>query len=248
MRPPTLDGVIERRLLINYRVDPDAIGRLLPAGFRPQLVNGSAVAGICILRLGGLRPHGAPRWLGFRSENAAHRIAVEWDGLGGVIRGVYIPRRDSASFTNVLVGGRLFPGVHHRARFVVEETGRHLSVSFGSLDGHVGASVRASLTDRFDGSRLFADLSEASDFFRAGSIGYSDGSGPGRLDGLQLQTSAWSMEPLELLSVQSSFFDAGVLISPGAAELDCGFVMRNVPVTWMAAEPIQLVSQRREAA
>jgi hypothetical protein len=58
MRQPRLSSVIERRLLVNYRADP------------------RAVAGICLIRLGQVRPHGAPGRFGLRSENAAHRIAV----------------------------------------------------------------------------------------------------------------------------------------------------------------------------
>jgi hypothetical protein len=64
-------GVIERRLLVNYRVAPEVAARLLPPGLRAQLVDGWAVAGICLLRLGELRPPHAPRILGRRSENAA---------------------------------------------------------------------------------------------------------------------------------------------------------------------------------
>ena len=49
---------------------------------RPQLVEGRAVAGICLIRLGSLRPKGLPASLGVTTENAAHRIAVEWDQDG----------------------------------------------------------------------------------------------------------------------------------------------------------------------
>ena len=206
MKAPTLDGVIERRLLINYRVDPAALEHLVPDGFRPQLVRGSAVAGICLLRLGSLRPVGVPRWLGLRSENAAHRIAVEWDTPEGISQGVYIPRRDSGSLTNVIVGGRLFPGVHHRAEFAVEEKDSNFSVKFRSLDGSASVSLEAVLSKRFNGSRLFTDLAEASAFFQGGSLGYSDSSDPCRLDGLRLETADWDMEAVDLRFVRSSFF------------------------------------------
>src|SRR5690242_5724317 len=106
MKVPGLSGEIERRLLVNYRVDPDAIAAVLPPPFRPQLVNGYAVAGICLIRLGSMRPRPLPAWVGVRSENAAHRVAVEWDSPAGVRHGVYIPRRDSNSWLNVVVGGR----------------------------------------------------------------------------------------------------------------------------------------------
>lgn len=58
MKLPRLAGTVQRRLLVNYRVDPDVIASLLPAPFRPQLVNGFAVAGICLIRLGSMRPAG----------------------------------------------------------------------------------------------------------------------------------------------------------------------------------------------
>ena len=45
-----MSSVIERRLLVNYRVDPGVARSLLPAPLRPQVVNGWAVAGICLIR------------------------------------------------------------------------------------------------------------------------------------------------------------------------------------------------------
>lgn len=97
MKIPVIRGVIDRRILVNYRVDPEALAPLLPAPFRPQLQRGYGVAGICLIRLRGVRPKFLPSWLGISSENAAHRVAVEWDGDGR--RGCRLFRRQS-------VGGR----------------------------------------------------------------------------------------------------------------------------------------------
>ena len=106
---PKLVGEIERRLLVNYRVDPEVLAKLLPAPFRVQLVNGVGVAGICLIRLGGMRPSGLPGWVGRGSENAAHRIAVEWDDHGTRRTGVWIPDRRTSSRLTVALGGRAFP-------------------------------------------------------------------------------------------------------------------------------------------
>jgi hypothetical protein len=35
MKAPALAAVMERRILVNYRVDPDLLGSYLPAPFRP---------------------------------------------------------------------------------------------------------------------------------------------------------------------------------------------------------------------
>jgi hypothetical protein len=39
---PGLAGTIDRRLLINYRVDAEVLRRFLPPPFRPQLVAGAS--------------------------------------------------------------------------------------------------------------------------------------------------------------------------------------------------------------
>ncbi|MFI8521068.1 DUF2071 domain-containing protein [Streptomyces sp. NPDC085481] len=232
MRPPRLASVIERRLLVNYRVAPEAVAPLLPATLRPQLVRGHAVAGICLLRLGSVRPAWAPAAVGLRSENAAHRIAVEWDGPDGVETGVYIPRRDTASLVNRWAGGRVFPGEHGHADFEVHETPDTLRVAYATRDGRTRVDVTAEVTDRLQGSELFADLAEASAFFRTGSRGYSATRSGRHLDGMRLDTTAWHIEPGRITAASSSYFDAPDRFPPGSARLDSVLVMRDVPVRW----------------
>ncbi|MGW7332574.1 DUF2071 domain-containing protein [Streptomyces sp. NPDC054840] len=244
MRQLRLSSVVERRLLVNYRVAPDAVARLLPEPLRPQLVHGHAVAGICLLRLGSVRPTWAPKGFGLRSENAAHRIAVEWDGPDGVETGVYIPRRDTASRLNVWAGGRVFPGEHGRARFEVYETPGQVRVAFATLDNDTRVDVTVELSDELRGSELFTDLAEASRFFQDGAKGYS-ATKPGRhLDGMELHTDVWHVEAGRVRSAASSFFDDPALFPPGSATLDCALVMRNVPASW---RPLPIMAAGRGA-
>src|SRR5688572_13695007 len=100
MQIPVIQGTIDRRILINFRVDPEILARLVPAPFRPKLVNGAGMAGVCLIRLKQVRPRFLPSFLGISSENAAHRIAVEWEVEGKTKEGVYIPRRDTSSWFN----------------------------------------------------------------------------------------------------------------------------------------------------
>ena len=132
MRISTIRGIIDRRILVNYRIDVEALAKVLPAPFRPKIFHGYGVGGICLIRIKNARPQFVPFDWGLNSENAAHRIAVEWDSdawnpeeqenRGQTQQGVYIPRRDTNSRLNVLIGGNLFPGIHHHAKFSVEET------------------------------------------------------------------------------------------------------------------------------
>lgn len=231
IRIPALTATIERRLLINYRLDPAVAHTLLPSSLRPQLVDGCAVAGICLLRLGAMRPTvfnrvGLSPRIGWGAENAAHRIAVEWDDSHGTHQGVYVPQRHSASWLAVAAGGRIFPGVHEHARFEGSENESHIRIALTSRNTTVSADV--AVTSTF-ASELFPTLEAASAFFQAGSIGWSptrDGLG---LQGLQLATDSWWVDAGEVLAVQSSFFDA---LPAGSAQLDSVLVMRNVPITW----------------
>jgi hypothetical protein len=248
MSPPHLASVIERRLLVNYRVDPEVAAALLPSLLRPQRLGGWAVAGICLIRLGQVRPRRFPGVVGVRSENAAHRIAVEWDGPAGVETGVYIPRRDSGSALNVMVGGRLFPGMHHRARFDVREAGQDLHVAYASRDGSTRVSVDVSTVEHFHGSQLFADLEAASEFFRHGSMGLSPRrDGPG-LDGLRLGTDSWQVAPVEARAVRSTFFDDRGRFPQGSATFDCALLMREIAAMWSPARSVQIPGSQEVSA
>ena len=234
MRVPVLQGVIERRLLVNYRVAPDALAGILPAPFRPKLVEGYAIAGICLIRLARVRPRDLPAGLGLRSENAAHRIAVEWDADGRTYEGVYIPRRDSKSRVNVFVGGRIFPGLHSRAEFTVSESGDRLAVALRSGDGRTHVSVAGRIVQSLPAGSVFANLEEASAFFQRGAIGYSVTHRAGEYDGLELRIAQWRAEPLAIEHVASSFFDDATRFPAGTATFDCALVMRDVAHSWHA--------------
>lgn len=236
MRIPAIKGVIDRRILVNYRVDPQVIARVLPPPFRPALQCGHAVAGICLIRLRDIRPRLLPRFIGISSENAAHRIAVEWDSSQGLRQGVFIPRRDTSSRMNSVLGGRIFPGVHHHARFECSEADGRYDVAMRSDDDQASLRVRAQLAADLPCDSLFKSIDEASGFFQAGSLGYSTTGSPTEFDGLELRSFSWSVEPLEVEHVKSSFFDDEVKFPPGSARLDCALLMRNIEHEWHSRE------------
>ena len=232
---PIIQGLIDRRMLVNFRCDPAVIATLLPPPFRPKLVRGFAIAGICLIRLRHIRPRKFPRAIGLSSENAAHRIAVEWtDDAGQTREGVYVPRRDSSSMLNHLVGGRIFPGVHHHATFDVEERDGDLSVAFRSDDGSASVRVKARVAEALPRDSIFQSLEEASEFFRGGSVGFSPRDGGKVLDGLELRTVQWHVTPLHVLDVHSSFFANPHVFPPGSAVFDNALLMRAIEHEWHA--------------
>lgn len=232
MKIPTMQGVIDRRILANYQVDPDVLAKVLPKPFRPKVVKGKGIAGICLIRLKQIRPRKFPAFVGISSENAAHRIAVEWDDDGQIKEGVYIPRRDTSSRLNSLVGGRLFPGVHHHAKFQVKEEGNHYSVIMESDDDDTHVAIEGSLTADWPSGSVFDSIHEASHFFECGSLGYSDTRTAGEYDGLELHTINWNVESLVVERMESSFFGDEIRFPKGSVKFDCALLMRNIQHEW----------------
>ena len=232
MRVPTVRGVIDRRILVNYRVDPTVLERVLPPPFRPKRVGEWGIAGICLIRLKNIRPVFLPAVFGMSSENAAHRIAVEWERDGRVEEGVYITRRDTSSRFNTIVGGRLFPGVHHHARFDVHESEQRYCVRMDSDDRRTHVLVEGRAARQLPAGSVFATTEQASEFFEQGSIGYSNSYATGEFDGLKLDTFNWRASPLEVDRVESSFFDDPEQFPEGTIELDSALLMRGIEHQW----------------
>lgn len=232
MQIPAVHGTIRRRILANYRAEPSIVQTLLPRPFRPKLFKAQAIVGICLIRLEHIRPQFLRPELGLRSENAAHRIAVEWSEDGKVREGVYIARRDSNSWLNAVLGGRVFPGEHHHARFEAVEDEAAIAVAFESADGTMRVAVRGRVTAHLPPSSIFPSLAEASDFFAAGSRGYSVTRHPQLLDSIELKSHTWHVEPLTVEQIESSFFDDHAVFPQGSVVFDSALVMRNVPHAW----------------
>lgn len=225
-----LTGLIERRILLNFRTEPAVISRLLPPPFRPQLVQGRAIVGICLIRLRNERLKGLPHSLGLTSENGAHRFAVEWDVNGQTQQGVFIPRRDTSSRINWLLGNQ-FLGIHYRSTFQVKEEAGSYAIALRSMDG-TKLTVEAQETTSWPSTSVFPSLEHASTFFRSGAVGYSPQSAGDGFHGVQLSTPHWRVSPLEVKQISSSFFSNEVLFPAGSIQFDNGLLMRNMAHSW----------------
>lgn len=144
-----------------------------------------------------------------------------------------MPRRDTDSPLNALAGGRVFPGVHHLSNFLTHDDAGRISMKVSTGDSEealVDLEVRES--EAFPESSVFASLSEASDFFEAGCIGYSSRPDSCRLDGLLLKVSNWQVSPLAITNCRSAYFDDQSLFPSDSIELDHALLMRDIPHEW----------------
>lgn len=229
---PPVRGVIDRRILLNYRVDPGALADVLPDPFRPHTVDGYGIGGVCLIRLRDVRPRLLPAGLGVRSENAAHRIAVEWDGDDGPERGVYVPRRDTDSWLTAALGGRVFPGVHDRATFDVDERDGRYDVAVRA-DGETRVRVAGRPADDLPADSVFDDLATASSFFEAESLGYSPNGD--EYEGLELHTFEWDVTPLAVEAAASSYFES---FPEDTVAFDNALLMRDIDHEWRDGESV----------
>jgi Uncharacterized conserved protein (COG2071) len=238
MRLPTIQGTIRRRILANFCVAPEVMQGQIPTRFRPKLHNGFAVAGVCLIRLEHIRPRHLPEMTGLSSENAAHRVAVLWDEDGKTREGVFISRRDTDSQLNHLLGGRVFPGEHHHASFDVCDSGTQIKFSMKSDDRAVAIEIEGNRGSEMPARSIFSSLAEASSFFEGGSLGYSVTREPDRLDGLQLETEDWRVEPLEVEKIYSSYFMDEKIFPAGSINFDHALIMRDIAHEWHTADDL----------
>ncbi|MBD81431.1 MAG: hypothetical protein CL840_21110 [Crocinitomicaceae bacterium] len=236
MKIPRIKGIIDRRILINYQVDKKILESYLPEPFKPKLVNGKGIAGICLIRLKEIRPKGLPKHIGISSENGAHRIAVEWLENGELKEGVYIPRRDTSSKLNAIAGGAIFPGVHHLAEFSVEESDGNYKVAFISED-KTSLSIEAKETNKWNEESVFENIDCVSEFFENGSVGYSPDKN--EFEGLELKAYNWKVSLLDVKNVQSSFFENEKIFPKGSVKFDNALLMRDIGHEWIGLEKIK---------
>lgn len=229
MKIPTIQGIIDRRILVNFTVDPEVIRKIIPQPFRPKIYKNKAIVGICLIRLKNIRPKGFPGFVGISSENAAHRFAVEWTENEEIREGVFIPRRDTSSLLNSMAGGRIFPGRHFHAKFDVKEENGHYHIGFTSSDGTT-ISIDADKTETFNSNSIFQHLDNASKFFESGAVGYSPNGD--KYDGLQLKTFNWKVEPLLVTKVHSNFFENELIFSKGSVQFDNALLMTEIKHEW----------------
>lgn len=235
---PILEGTIARRILLNFRVRPEALAELLPDSVTAEQHNGWAIAGVCLIRLEKLRPKGLPSGVGISSENMAHRIAIRYASKNGTKPGVFIWRRETDRKMVQLLGGRVFPGVHHAASFAVEEDADGISMNVHTDDGQTDIAFSASYLRRWQPTPAFSSFEDVSGFFRQGDCGFSCSLHGDKLEGMQLRMLRWEMTPLKVQLKRAAFYFESTRFPAGSVQFDCGLAMRGLPHEWHEIEDV----------
>ena len=199
---------IQSRVLVLYRLRPERLAALLPAGFTPRVQADFAIGAALYTRLEPVLPN--PRAQG--SEHLAYRFAVQ--RADGQAAG-WVARRETSSWFEARCS-KLLRGAHGRARFRCAESSLTLELTVEGEQGEElylrGESAPA------PGQALFTHPSELEHFLAAErEVRPQDVFAP-EADQLQLD-KCFAPEPLTLFEARSRFLSHAPFAS-GEVELD----------------------------
>lgn len=118
---PGVRGVVERRMLVNYRVDLGKLDAALPGPFRGREVGetGKGIGTVCLTRVENARPKLAPERAGMSVRSVTHRVPAEIEGEGRFC--AYVPVRGISSRLCAAVGTHALPAEISCAEFRTEQ-------------------------------------------------------------------------------------------------------------------------------
>lgn len=231
MKPPPFKGIIDRRILINYKVENNVLRRLLPSPFSPRLINGYGIAGVCLIRRKQLKINSFPSWMSVNTETALYRIAVTWEQYGKQHTGSYVLRKETDSLMQIFANSRWSDDSQNWARFHVKEEKRSqqdvYEINCFSKDG-TSLAITANTALRFPQESVLKTLDTASCFFEDESHYISPKYQTSVFNCLSETTLNWKMSPLSVGALQSDFFENKQLFPKGSIYFDHALLMKNV--------------------
>jgi hypothetical protein len=106
----------------------------------------------------------------------------------------------------------------------------------------VHIEVEARLAGELAPGSIFTSLDAASGFFRCAPAGYAATPAGGVFDGVELETAGWTLQPLRLDKVASSFFDDRRRFPAGTAEPDSAFLMSGLSTIWHPQPRLRVIA------
>ncbi|GAA3293694.1 hypothetical protein Dvina_19565 [Dactylosporangium vinaceum] len=219
---PSVRALVNERIIFNYRLPADYLKRLLPvAWLTPQLVDGSAVASVCVLRLSRVTAGPFPSVLGVHSVSSARRYGVLDERSGGS-PAVFVSERTTNSALGSLFTAAGFSAQHDYLPAAIGDDGESILVTLGN-DRFTGRAVPASLWS----SSLFPELEDFSTFLAEGVRSYGTSRREGRLTILDLFKEDRGYQPLAAREVGGSlvqpWLDAGAVLDSVARTTDAKY-------------------------
>lgn len=224
---PAIRGVVERRILVNYRVDVETLDTVLPEPFRGREAgeSGKGIGSLCFMRINDARLRFTPKSTGVSVETMTHRISAERENNGETEHCVYVPRRDVSSEFCAAVGRSALPTDLNCADFRVEERNGVFRIRVDCGEEYAGVEAHETESNEVEGGSVFDSIESASEFFCEAGVRYSP-SGE-RYDSIEFCPREFKMKPVKVKELQSSYFER-----LEGAELDSAFSMEDIEHEW----------------
>ena len=222
--PSGVCGVVERRLLVNYRVELDVLDTVLTDPLRGREVGdtGKGVGSVCITRVEDTRPGFLPESLGVTVEMATHRVYARVEDGGDHC--VYVPWRGVSSRFHALVLSSLLPTDFDSADFLTEDRDGARQVRVDWDSDVAGVVFRDTDRDTVDDDSVFYSVESASTFLCEAGVEYAMTGDV--YTGVETCPDRTDLKPVEISDERSSYF--GKL----GGEFDSAFGMTDVELAW----------------
>ncbi len=230
-------GLVESRVMINYKVELSVLRQRLPRPFRPRSVSGYGMAGFDLFRL-------APTGLWRRKPSllAVHRIEAEADFEGSRLAGAYVLRCDVPPGLRSRAFRAFFPHVMHTARLHWEETeaGQHL-LRIGR-EQEPWIQVRAHEGKRFPFDSVMGELETASNFFAKSQVWFAPRYSHTLFEQRRWAFSPWEVQPLLIDGLEAPYFRKIMRFPKGAYFFDHALLLKNLH--YQVTPPVELIAPR----
>lgn len=233
MKRSTVKGLIDWKILINYKVELSVLQQYLPKPFFPRSIRGFGLVGIAVTKQKGVRSIGRPAPLGLNAMLVEHQAAVTWEDGGRLRHGLYIPRRDTSSLLQLMMGDRLSGGLHHLARIRARIRQDRYVVSMRGMNQEgVRAKLMAKLTDRFPMGSVMKELETAVSFFESGKVAYSPLYKHSIFEGVEWNAQDFSIQPLRVERLEGNYWEEIAGFPKKSIFFDHAILIQGAPYQW----------------
>ena len=177
-------GVVRRRFLISYSVEPSLLAPFVPTGGELSLYNGMAWVSACFVDLADMRPSFVPKGLGSQFLYLIHRTRAKLPYPDGELRESVLVLEPNMNKPLLARLGRASTGVNFRVRdFAFEETvgGWSLRMSDGMTVLFEAEIARNTIGDTLPKQSRFENAKAADDFLLGVAYGGEWNRNSGRL-------------------------------------------------------------------
>jgi uncharacterized protein YqjF (DUF2071 family) len=218
--------------LVNFRMAPETLARVLPPPLEPDVYRGQAFLSVVIAEMEQMRPAFMPPALGITYQQVVYRAVVRC----GDQRGVHFLRSDADNPLMVVMGNLLSFFRFHEARVVrASGAGLHhfdlVAASGDHADIHatfdVGRGSRA-----VPASSVFPDIDKAQRFLVELYTAFRPSSDGATMSSVDIERGRWHIRMVDAPRARFDLMDGSHPFPAGSTTLDSVIYVEDIEYLW----------------